>query len=83
MANKFIGRVQSASRSLLKDVGRGFDSGSELVGIVELRNGKQGQFHLWLVTDENEFIDSDGPTGCADDLIVTSADFTEVKADGN
>lgn len=71
----YIARLQVASRSLFWSVGGVFEAGTELVGIIELRNGKQGQFHLTLVSDENEFLDSDAPTGCADDLIITPADF--------
>jgi len=71
-------RFRAACRSLVKDINRGFDSGAELIGIIELRNGNTAQVHVSLVSDENEFLDCDGPTGCADDLIITDADLREM-----
>lgn len=71
--NAYISRLRSASRSLFKSVGGPFalwEAGTELVGVIELRNGKQGQFHLTLVSDENEFLDGD-----VRDLVVTPTDF--------
>jgi hypothetical protein len=74
-AMKLQQRFLEACRELERDVYLGFDSGSNLIGVLELSDGRQAQIHVVMVTDENEFIDVDGPTGCADDLMVTSADF--------
>jgi hypothetical protein len=70
-----IERIRSAVQGLVKDVNGPFESGSELVGIIELSNGQAAQFHLTLTRDEYAFIDPDGPTGCADDLMVTLNEF--------
>lgn len=79
MSDKFNSRIQTACKSLYKGIGGPmglWESGSELIGVIELRNGKRGQFQLTLTTDENDFLDEDGPTGCGDDLIINVSDFT-------
>lgn len=68
-------RFLSACRNIYKDVKHGCDSGTNLIGVIDLDNGKVAQLHVAMVTDELEFIDPDGPTGCADDLIVSYQDF--------
>lgn len=71
-------RFLAACRNLYDDCGmRGFNTGSNLVGIIDLPNGKAAQIHVTMVTDEYEFIDSDEPTGCADDLACNQFDFRE------
>lgn len=47
---------------------------AQQVRIIELPRG-MAQFHLTLVTDEDEFLDVDEPTGCTDDLMVTVKEF--------
>lgn len=37
--------------------------------------GVRHSLHLRMVSDENEFIDCDAPTGCGDDLMITSDDW--------
>lgn len=70
-------RFLAACRELYRGCKRGFDSGTNLVGIIDMPNGKPAQIHVTMVTDENEFIDPDGPTGCADDLECNVFDFRE------
>lgn len=68
-------RFLAACRELYRDCKRGFDSGTNLVGIIDLPGGKPAQIHVAMVTDENEFIDPDRSTGCADDLECNAFDL--------
>lgn len=70
-------RFLAACRDLHRDCNRGFDSGTNLVGIIELPNGKPAQIHVTMVTDDLEFLDADSVTGCADDLECTVSDFEQ------
>ena len=77
MGQQLQQRFFRACRDLYRDAKRGFDSGTNLIGIIEMPNGKPAQLHVSIVTDEMEFIDVDKPTGCADDLVVQASDFQE------
>lgn len=76
-SNALQQRFLGACRELYKDVRRGFDSGTNLIGTLELSSGRTAQIHVTMVTDDNGFLDVDGPTGCGDDLVVSVKDFTE------
>lgn len=70
-------RIKVSAKSLIKDVGNRampWESGTELVGIIELPTGT-AQFHLTLTRDDMDFLDVDKPTGCADDLVATADEF--------
>lgn len=68
-------RLQAACKVLHRDIRGSFCSGAELVGIIELHDGRHAQLQVRLTTEDEHLIDVDAPTGCGDDLVITAADF--------
>ncbi len=73
MATKLQERFSAACKDIARDIHRGFESGRNLVGVIELSDGRTSQLQLTMTTDELDFLDVDEPTGCADDLTFSEA----------
>lgn len=71
--SKLQERFSAACKDLAKDIHRGFESGQNLIGVIELSDGRTAQLQLTMTTDELDFLDVDEPTGSADDLTFSEA----------
>jgi hypothetical protein len=80
MSKKLHERFSIACRDLYRDVKGGFDSGTNLIGVMELPSGRMVQIHITFVTDEMDFLDADAVTGCADDLVISAKDMQPEKS---